>query len=221
MKVFPYLKKGDNTFVFSEKNLVTTNGSKVTILNVVIHWRFENVDKDTFVKLTDQAGTGTNISFGQGYWSFDDIKTRLGEKGVRLERIYHNNTCRVHAESYTVNLGDIGLLQGFVRGEFIRRGSSKDSGRERVNQRLEYVTLSCDLVDNEKVVDRYGEPSQIVAVLSVDTSQRLNGTFTKLEDACFTAPIGSGSFKKIRFTIQDNVPSSLVKLYLSCECEIK
>ena len=99
---------------------------------------------------------------------------------MRLEKTDHNNTCRVHAESYTVNLGDIGLLLGFEQSEVIQRGSSKDSGRVRINQRMEYVTLSCDLVDNEMVVDRYGEPSQIVAVLPVDTSQRLNSTFTKV-----------------------------------------
>ena len=53
MKPFPYLKQGDSTFVFGEKNLITTDNSKVTISNVVSYWRFENVDKDTFVKLTD------------------------------------------------------------------------------------------------------------------------------------------------------------------------
>ena len=135
MKLFPYLKQGDNTFVFNEKNFVTTDNSNVTISNVVIYWRFENVDKDTFVKLTDQAGTGTNVSFGKGYWSFDDIRTRLGEEGVRVEIISHNNTCRVHAGSYTVNLGDIGLLLGFGQSEVIQRGSSKDSDRVNINKR--------------------------------------------------------------------------------------
>ena len=54
----------------------------MTLSNIVVYWRFENTDKSTLVKLTDQLGVGTNVYFGQGYWSFEDIRAKLSEEGV-------------------------------------------------------------------------------------------------------------------------------------------
>ena len=77
MKLFPYLKQGDNTFVFREKNLRTGDSSKISISKIIVYWRFENVAKDTSVRLTRQDGTVTSVTFGKGYWSFLDIKKKV------------------------------------------------------------------------------------------------------------------------------------------------
>ena len=220
MKLFPYLKQGDNAIVFKERNLETTTSSQITISKVIVYWRFENVDKDTSVKLVDKDGAVTSVAFGKGYWSFLDIKKRFGEEGIRLEGNPHNNTCRIHTGELEVNLKEIGPLLGFQQNEVIQRGLVMNSNKVNINRHLEYVTLSCNTVDSEKVVDWFGEPGEIVAVLPVDTSQRLNGTFTKFENATFSSPVTNGSHKKITFTIRDNLLLSQVKLYLTCECVI-
>ena len=221
MKLLPYLKQGVNTYVFKERNMSTMLASKITISKIVVYWRFENVDKDTYVKLTSQDGAVTNVLFGKGYWSFSDIKKRFEEEGIGLEANPHNNTCRIQSKDYEVNLKELGPLLGFQQNEVLTRGLTEDSGRVNINRRLEYITISCSIVDSEKVVDRFGEPSEIVAVLPVDTSQRLNGTFTKFEDVTFSSPVNNGCFKQINFSIRDNLPVNQIKLYLTCECVIE
>ena len=67
MKTYQYLKQGENNFVFRERNLRICEGSKLTISNVVINWRFENIEKDTKVKLTDSSNVGTDVTFEKGY----------------------------------------------------------------------------------------------------------------------------------------------------------
>ena len=221
MKLLPYLKQGDNTFVFKEKNMSIMSASKITISKIGVYWRFENVDKDTFIKLTSQDGTVINVSFGKGYWSFSDIKKRFKDEGIGLDANPHNNTCRIQTKDYEVSIKELGPLLGFKQNEVPTRGLVKDSGKVNINRHLEYITISCSIVDSEKVVDRFGEPSEIVAVLPVDTSQRLNGTFTKFEDVTFSTPVNNGSFKQINFSIRDNLPVNQIKLYLTCECVIE
>ena len=221
MKLFPYLKQGSNPFVFKEKNLITSENSRITISKVIIYWWFNNIETDTFVSLTAQDSTVTNVLFGEGYWTFSDIKQKLETEGVSLDQNSHNGTCRIHSEDYKVNLNDLGPLLGFQSGAVIQRGLTKDSKRVNINQSLEYVTLSCNIVDSEQVVDRFGEPGEIAAILPVDTSQRLNGTFTIFENVCFSAPIINGSFKQITFDIQDNLLSTKVKVHMQCECTIE
>ena len=75
-------------------------------------------------------------------------------------------------------------------------------------------------MDSEQVVDWFGEPSEIIAVLPIDTSQRLNGTFTTFENTSFSAPAINGSFKEIKFDIQDNLLTSKVRAHLTFECTI-
>ena len=129
--------------MFVERNLITTADSKITISNVVVYWCFENVDdKNTLVKLTDRAETGTNVSFGKGHWSFDDIKTRLGEEDTKLESINHNNTLLNSRWELYRQPGGYWPSFGFGQCEVIQRGSSKDSSRVNINRRLEYITLS-------------------------------------------------------------------------------
>ena len=135
---------------------------------------------DTRVKLTDENNVRSDLTFEKGYWSFDDIRKKLGNKDIDLGENKHNEACRVHSKKYTVNLGELGLLLGFERGKVIPRNTTTVSNRVNINKGLRYIIISCDLVDNEKVTNRFGEPSKTICILPIDTSQRLNGTFTRL-----------------------------------------
>ena len=196
IKFHLYTKQGENKYVFQSKNLDASRCSKIVLEKVKIFWRFENLDRDT-TALTDQAGNLTNVSFGEGYWSFFDLKKRFAEEGVILN-------------DYEINLGEVGPLLGFGRNKIISRGTLVDLGHVNVNKGLEYVSVSCNIVNNQKVLDRYGQNSTIIALLPVDTSQRLNGT----------SPINAGSYSEVEFTVKDNLPTNLVKLYLLCEVTI-
>ena len=140
---------------------------------------------------------------------------------MELQANTFDNTCQMRAKDDEVNLKEVRPLLSFQPNETIPRGLTKVSGKVNINRRLEYITLSCSIVDSEQVVDRYGEPSEVIAVLPVDTSQRLNGAFTKFEAVTFSCPVNNGSYKQINFCIKDNLPVSQIKLYLTCECLIE
>ena len=69
------------------------------------------------------------------------------------------------------------MLLGFPENKVIAKGTYVDSGVVNITKHLDYITLACDVVDREKNTNRYGQKSTVVALLPVDTSQNLNGTF--------------------------------------------
>ena len=221
MKTYQYLKQGENNFIFRERNLKVCEGSELTISNIVINWRFENIEKDTKVKLIDSSNVGTDVTFEKGYWTFDDIKERLGQNNVSLNKNIQSNTCRIYSKDSSVNLGEVGLLLGFGANKVISRDAATNSGTVRINKNLEYITVHCDIVDNEHVLDRFGEPSKIICVLPIDRSQRLNGTSSEFDKVFTGIPLNSGSYKRITITIKDNLSPSIIKLYMTCDIEIK
>ena len=78
------LKQGKNKFQFKDTCLKVKEGSTITLGNIIAYWRFENVTSSQTVTLTDDKGATTNVLFGEGYWTFQDISRHLGSEGVTL-----------------------------------------------------------------------------------------------------------------------------------------
>ena len=111
-------------------------------------------------------------------------------------------------------------------GFFTQYGNSawtftKDSGRININQGLESIVISSSLVDDQSGFDSSGEHSQVIAVLPIDTTQRLNGTMTNYGELEFSAPIFNGNVRQFTITVGDNLLRTSVKLHLFAECQIK
>ena len=107
MEQMTYLK---NSFIETNKD------SKIVINNVSIYWRYKNIHEDNReVMMTDSSGAQMVLLFGMGYWTFDMISERFTEEGVSLKKNRHNNTCRIHCETHSLNLGSFGLLLGFKK----------------------------------------------------------------------------------------------------------
>ena len=60
-------------------------------------------------------------------------------------------------------------------------------------------------------MDRFCQLGQIIGLFPIDTSQRLNSKHTSFAD---------GVFGELTFSVRDNLPRNLIKLYLMCENEI-
>ena len=161
------------------------------------------------------------LFFGQGYWSFLDLQKEFAESNVTLTPILHNSRCRISSLEYTVDLGNIGPLLGFLPNTVIQPGLTKDSGRININQGLESIVISSSLVDDQSVFDSSEEHSQVIAVLPIDTTQRLNATMTNYGELEFSAPIFNGNVRQFTITVGDNLLRTAVKLHLFAECQIK
>ena len=146
MKTHQYLKQGENNFVFRERNLKVCEGSELTISNIVINWRFENIEKDTRIKLIDLSNVGTDVTFEKGYWTFDDIKEKLGQNNVSLTKNIQNNTCRIYSKDSSVNLGEVGPLLGFEANKVISRDTATNSGTVSLQKETKGTKRTLDLV---------------------------------------------------------------------------
>ena len=221
VKLYLRLMQGVNTYKFREESISVPTGSTMTLRKLIAFWRFENVVQDEQVTLTDQNGAVTQLVFGQGYWTFSDLQEHFAQNDVTLTPISHNNECRISSLENTVNLGNIGPLLGFSPNRVIRRGLTKDSKRVSINQGLESLVISSSLVDDQNVYDSSGGHSQVVAVLPIDTTQRLDGTMTNYGQLEFSAPISNGNVRQFTITVGDNLVKTAFKLHLFAECEIK
>jgi len=186
-KIHFFLKQGTNTFTFRDSSLKTSENSTMTLRKIFALWRFENVARDEQITLTAQDESITSVTLGEGYWGIEDIQKHLASEEVTLTANIHNNTCRISSSKFTVDLGSIGPLLGFRRGAVIQRDVTKDSNTVSINETIRYITVSSNLVDDRRVFHSLGDKSQVIAVLPVDTSQRLNGTTTDFGESEFTA----------------------------------
>ena len=177
------------------------------------------MERDEQITLTAQDGSLTSVMVGRGYWTFEDLQKHLADEEVTLTSNTQNNPCRISSSKFSVGLGNIGPLLGFPRNVVIQRGLTKDSNTVSINEAIRYITVSCDLVEDRNVFHSSGDRSRVIAVLPVDTSQRLNGTTTDYGEREFTAPVRNGNFQQITFTVEDNLRRTAIKLHLVAECE--
>ena len=84
-KLSIYTKQGEHGFNVGPNPLNLEKGSVVTVRNVCIWWKFENVDQTNtdVVKIADD-GTRTVVTFGREYWTLFQIAKRFKEEDVSL-----------------------------------------------------------------------------------------------------------------------------------------
>ena len=148
------------------------------------------------------------------------IVERLGEEGISLEENRHNNTCRIHCSTHTIELGGFGTLFGFEDNTVIQRHAWKDSGAVNINMGLEYATIGSDCVNTLKNFDVDGERSNIIATFPITTEQSLNETLTFYKDVNLEAPLTNGTHNSSNFHVRTNIGNN-VELEILIECYIK
>ena len=161
--------------IYLKNGFIETNkDSRIVINNVSIFWKYKNIHKDNReVVMTDSSGAQTVLQFGMGYWTFDMISERFTEEGASLKNNRHNNTCQIHCEKHSLNLGNFGLLLSFEKDTVIQRSVYKDSGEVNVNMGLRFVSIGCDIVNPSKNFDTNGERSKIIATFPITTEEPL------------------------------------------------
>ena len=189
-KLSIFTKQGEHQFSFGPNEINFGKGATMQVTNICVWWRFKNVNQTNtdVVKVADD-GTRTVITFGEGFWTLFQMAKRFEEEGVKLTFNAHNNTCRIFCKDAQLELGQFGVLLGFPENKVVAKGMYSDSGVVNITQHLDYITLECDMVDREKNTDRYGQKSNVIATLPIDTTQNLNGSFTHYRDLTFVAPV--------------------------------
>ena len=219
-KVTAWLSNGQND-IYLDGFVETDINSKIVINNVSIFWRFENIHEDNReVTLVESNGTQTVLQFGTGYWTFDMIAERLSLEKVTLKKNRHNNTCRIDSDKYEIHLGNFGLLIGFEKDTVITRGFTKDSGEVNVNSGLRFVTIGCEIVNNDKNFCIDGCRSKTIATFPITTKQPLFNYVSYYKDVNFEAPVINGIHNCLKFFVDTNIDEE-VEMNVLVECYIR
>ena len=220
-KVTAWLSNGTNDIYLNNVFIEINKDLKIVVNNVSICWRYKNIHKDNReVEMTDSSGAKTVLQFGMGYWTFDMISERFTEEGMSLKKNRHNNTCRIHCEKHSLNVGNCGLLLGFEKDTVIQRRVYKDSSEVNVNMGLRFVYIGCNIDNPSKNFDTNGEKSKIIATFPITTEEPVFNYVSLYKDVNFEAPIINGTDNFLKFFVDTNIEET-VEMNILIECYIK
>ena len=163
-----------------DKSLVLTGCQKIIPKSVSIFWNYNNLDETYFFNY-DVDGVNTKVTFKKGYYTFDMLKERIENIGnMKLEAEKQTGKCKIQSDKKT-NLKTLGPILGFSSNKEIAANTWVASDKEvNINNNLEYVSISCNLVDkNKNFVD--GKRSDILLQIPITTKQLLKGSVSQIK----------------------------------------
>ena len=67
--------------LFLKTSLVISEPSEIVLKSATVYWDYNNIDNDLEDFITVD---GNRVEFEHGYWTFDDLETKLKEEGVTI-----------------------------------------------------------------------------------------------------------------------------------------
>ena len=147
-----HIKKGEKT-TFTFKKPIATYGTRIAAKEVTVFWNFRNITST----IGNHTFTITNASppektINDGYYDFEQLKTRLENDKIELQMNAYDNTCTIdNKNSSTVNLKKLGSLLGFAENhQLAGKTNEASSNAVDVNHGLRWLTVTCDLIDRQR-----------------------------------------------------------------------
>ena len=191
------------------KKPITTFGSQLVAKEVTVFWNFKNITSaignNTFgIK---KSGGDETKTINDGYYDFQDLKTRLEEDKLELQTNTYDNTCTVENKNTDeVDLKKLGLLLGFPENHKVAGKATELSPKPvDVNHGLRYLTVTCDLIDSSKNIDLDGNESNILALLPVTPGTRLNSNCYVYERDRAWRPAKTTVVTEMEFEVTSNI----------------
>ena len=175
MKNISVFIEGSAKKTYRFKKPIITYGTRLAAKEVTVFWNFKNITSaigNNAFGIKDSADKTIN----DGYYDFQDLKTRLEEDKLEIQINTYDNTCTVeNKNTKEVDLKKLGLLLGFPENHKVAGKATELSLKPvDVNHGLRYLTVTCDLIDSSKNIDLDGNESNILAFLPITPGTRLN-----------------------------------------------
>ena len=202
-----HIKKGEKT-TFTFKKPIATYGTRIAAKKVTVFWNFKNITST----IGNHTFTITNSSppektINDGYYDFEQLKTRLENDKIELQMNAYDNTCTIdNKNSSTVNLKKLGSLLGFAENhQLAGKTNEASSNAVDVNHGLRWLTVTCDLIDPSKNIDLDGEESNILAFLPITPGTRLNSNCYVYERENAWRAAKNAIVSEMVFTVNSNI----------------
>ena len=143
---------------------------------------------------------GNKKTIEQAYWTFNMLKKDIEGYGtVTLEANEYDGTCSITSDN-VINLKNLGPILGFNKDQVIRANTkTKTGGPVNINNGLEFVEVSCNLVKMSDNINTNGKRSDIMSTLPITTTQTLKGNVQHYFDVESRVPICNGVINRIKF----------------------
>ena len=175
MKNISVLIEGSAKKTFRFKKPIVTYGTRLAAKEVTVFWNFKNITSAIGNNTFGIKGS-TDKTINDGYYDFQDLKTRLEEDKLELQVNAYDNTCTIeNKNTEEVDLKKLGMFLGFPENHKVAGKATELSPKPvDVNHGLRWLTVTCDLIDQSKNIDLDGNESNILAFLPVTPGTRLS-----------------------------------------------
>ena len=196
--------------------LVITTPSEIILKSATVFWDFNNIDNDVedFISVD-----GTRVEFEHGYWTFDDLETKLKKEGVTLvkERVTGKCSLSVNDTTYFKTLG---VLLGLNDYTNMDAGSTMMShSKVDINRGFKSLDIKCNIVDKSKNIDSSGGYSDVIACLPIPTDRTLKGSLSHYSDINSKVKLNRGTYNFLEFNALSNISryagDVLLEMYIS------
>ena len=206
-----HIKIGKKT-TFAFKKPIATYGTRIAAKEVTVFWNFKNITST----IGNNAFTISNSSppektINDGYYDFEQLKSRLENDKLELQMNAYDNTCTIdNKNNRTVNLKKLGPLLGFAENhQLTAKTNEASSNPVDVNHGLRWLTVTCDLIDQSKNIDLDGEESNILAFLPITPGTRLNSSCYVYERENAWRAAKNAVVSEIVFTVNSNISENV------------
>ena len=206
-----HIKKREKT-TFTFKKPIATYGTRIAAKEVTVFWNFKNITStignNTF---TIANSSPPEKTINDGYYDFEQLKSRLENDKLDLQMNAYDNTCTIdNINNATVNLKKLGPLLGFAENHQLGAKTNEASSNPvDVNHGLRWLTVTCDLIDQSKNIDLDGEESDILAFLPITPGTRLNSSCYVYERENAWRAAKNTVVSEMVFTVNSNISENV------------
>ena len=202
--------------LFLKRSLVITEPSEIILKSATVYWDFNNIDNDLEDFITVD---GSRVEFEHGYWTFDDLDSKLEEEGITLvkERVTGKCVVTVDDATYFKALGSLLGLDSYTNMD---AGTSLTShNKVDINRGFKSLDIKCNIVDKQKNIDSSGGYSDVIASLPIPTDRTLKGSLSHYNDINSKVKINKGTYNFLEFKALSNIDryagDVLLEMYIS------
>ena len=202
--------------LFLKTSLVISEPSEITLKSATIYWDYNNIDNDLEDFITVD---GNRVEFKHGYWTFDDLETKLKEEGVTVAKERVTGKCVVSANDATY-FKALGVLLGLDSYTNMDAGANLTShNKVDINRGFKSLDIKCNIVDKQKNIDSSGGYSDVIASLPIPTDRTLKGSLSHYNDINSKVKINKGTYNYLEFKALSNIDryagNVLLEMYIS------
>ena len=202
--------------LYLKNPLVITVPSEIVLKSATVFWDYNNIDNNLEDFITVD---GTRVEFEHGYWTFDDLETKLKKEGVTLVKERVTGKCVLSANDVTY-FKTLGVLLGLNDYANMSAGSTMTShSKVDINRGFKSLDIKCNIVDKSKNIDNSGEYSDVIASLPIPTDRTLKGSLSHYNDINSKVKLNRGTYNFLEFNAFSNVGryagDVLLEMYIS------